>query len=68
MEDLGPCNDENIQKWKTMIREGIPDSYKRKCIMQFFGLKSEDVKAQYDAAKKLAGEDMLKIAQTSRVA
>jgi hypothetical protein len=38
MEILGKCTGDNYLQWKEVIRDGIPDEYKRACILQYFGI------------------------------
>jgi hypothetical protein len=42
METLGKNSAENKLEWKSFIREGIPDCYKRICIQKFFGFTETD--------------------------
>lgn len=68
MESLGKLTPDNGHKWKNLIRGGVPDIKKRACILQYFNVKEADAVAHYAHAKKLAGEDMLRICEESRVA
>ena len=51
MEALGKETPENRLEWKSFIREGIPDCYKRHCIMKFFGFTETEASGVYSAAR-----------------
>lgn len=67
MEALGVFCNSNREKWKATIRAGIPDKFKRACLMRFFGFRKAEADTMLNAAKTGA-EDMYKICQESRLA
>lgn len=52
-----------MNDWKELIREGIPDAFKRSAILQYFGIQVMQADLSYKAAKKMAGEDMLRVCE-----
>jgi len=50
-----------------ILKDGIPDTRKRECILKFFKIKPEDAEKNYSIVKDLAGPEMLELVQTSRL-
>jgi len=50
-----------------ILKEGIPDSRKRECILRFFKIKPEEAEKNYSIVKELAGPDMLELVKDSRL-
>ena len=50
-----------------ILKDGIPDTRKRECILKFFKIKPEDAEKNYAIVKDLAGLEMLELVETSRL-
>ena len=64
----GEVSAKDRKKSQEIIRHGVPCHHKREVIMKLFDFNAEKANADYEVAKKLAGEEMIKMTSESRLA